>query len=101
MPEAAWTRVISLRHGHTIAREMNETIMTSSFLCLRFSCLLSSREAPALRLIAHSIKKRFRAQDKSRMRSDGAGAGTPSLRGVGRREAEAERGRVGEARVLG
>ena len=70
---------------------MNETVMLSSFLCLRFSCPLSSREAPALRPIAHSIKKRFRAQNKSSMRSDGAGAGTPSLRGVGRSEAEAER----------
>mgnify|MGYP001562578823 CR=1 FL=1 len=58
----------------------------------------------ALRPVAHSISKRFRVQNKEGClpaeavfgaggRSDGAGAGTPSLRGV--------ECRVGEARVLG
>ena len=71
---------------------MTETTILLFFVFASLVCYLQEKRPPS----APSpipFKKRFRAQNKSSMRSDGAGAGTPSLRGV--------ECRVGEARVLG
>ena len=62
MPEANAEGYLASSRRTRICYQKDETTLTSSFLRLRFSCLVSSREAPALRPVAHSIQKRFRAR---------------------------------------
>ena len=86
----------------TLASNARDHILFSSFLCLRFSCpYVSKRSArPPPRRPFHSKKIPRAKQIKHEKRRGGEAARRSPRRRECRSEAEAERGRVGEAPLI-